>query len=467
MHPNSLLATFKKPGAVSVNVVVRGKGPDLSGSSVELALITCTTRLSCQSVRPIWVLTEAWASDERLPFVLGSCPSINGLDHDPISTPSTSQLLPHPDKTDQLESTQIHSVGDQLCPILEMCTITGNIIGTESRSSFHGTQVGRQSDDSCDGEAFSRIPLNTTIPEIAMVVGHETDAAAHWFLNCDPVLDDIPLGLLETLVERLSSQSGGPLEPPFRDLQIRLFEIEGLLDVNAGQLLLDRATLVDSASDMERSIECLTRASQVIQGEDTDRLEVLEALTSAHETRFRRYGGIGDINSAIEYLNHMTVIAGHKYSDYQVMIAQLANLFALRYEVSEDLGDVQRAIENYSYALTHFSDGNEHRTNILSNLGTSYIFRFERLGEAGDLSRAIDCKNQAFHLTPEGHQDMPIRFSEMGNLYLHRFQHLGVMEDINRAIDHQTRAVQLTQIFVEQLTVKIEQCSLPQKGTQT
>ncbi|KAF8596916.1 hypothetical protein BDV93DRAFT_454084 [Ceratobasidium sp. AG-I] len=252
-----------------------------------------------------------------------------------------------------------------------------------------------------------------------------------------------------------SSQIGSNFKLPYLNSLIQSYDTGNfLIDksgtqlpaelLTLGKLLLNRATIIDSSSDIDRSIEYLTRAAQVGLGEPNVWVEAVNLLSSAHRTRFQRYGKAKDIDSAIEYLSHIIPFAENRHDTYAIMIAQHGSLLLLRFEISGGLNDLQGAIECCSHAWILIPEGDENRTKTLNNLGNSYKCRFERLGELEDINKAIDCQTQAVHLTPNGHPDMPSRFNNLGNSYARRFERLGELEDISRAIDCQSQAVHRT-----------------------
>ncbi|KAF8599952.1 TPR-like protein, partial [Ceratobasidium sp. AG-I] len=210
------------------------------------------------------------------------------------------------------------------------------------------------------------------------------------------------------------------------------------------QLLLKRATILDSVTDFDSAIECLTRAAQVI-GEDLIlRVRVLNSLALAHKRRFMRYGATADINAAIEYQYQTIRSAGDKHEQYAIFTAELGSLLMRRHKALGGSDDLRKSIECQTWALTFVSESDDNQTTLLNNLGSAHLCQFERLGELEDINKAISCLTQAVRLTSEGHPDKPSGFGNLGSTYVRRFERLGDLEDISRAIAcHREAAVQL------------------------
>ncbi|KAF8598996.1 TPR-like protein, partial [Ceratobasidium sp. AG-I] len=200
------------------------------------------------------------------------------------------------------------------------------------------------------------------------------------------------------------------------------------------QLLLKRATILDSAIDFDRAIECLTRAAQVIGDDLILQVQVLNSLALAHQRRFKRYGATADINAAIEYQYQTIRSAGDKHEQYAIFTAELGSQLMLRHEALGGSDDLRKSIECQTWALTFVSESDDNQTTLLNNLGNAHLCQFERLGELEDINKAISCLTQAVRLTSEGHPDKPSGFGNLGSTYVRRFERLGDLEDISRAI---------------------------------
>ncbi|KAF8598990.1 hypothetical protein BDV93DRAFT_560768, partial [Ceratobasidium sp. AG-I] len=200
------------------------------------------------------------------------------------------------------------------------------------------------------------------------------------------------------------------------------------------QLLLKRATILDSASDLDGAMECLRRAAQDTKEDLILRVLVLKSLALAHKRRFMRYGSPTDINAAIEYQYQTITCAGDKHEQYAILTAELGSLLKQRHGVLGGLDDLQKSIECQTWALTFVSENGDNRTMLLNNLGNAHLCLFDRLGELEDVNRAIKCLIEAIEHTSEGHPHMPAQFTNLGGSYLRRFERLGDLEDISRSI---------------------------------
>ncbi|KAF8596153.1 hypothetical protein BDV93DRAFT_514398 [Ceratobasidium sp. AG-I] len=206
--------------------------------------------------------------------------------------------------------------------------------------------------------------LSTSVTLQSLAVNLETSAAgdncindALRYENSPPGSDSATFGLSEILEFVSSSQIGSNFKLAALNSLIQSYDSVHFLSddsgtrllaklLTLGQLLLDRATMVDSSSDIDRSIEYLTRAAQVGAGEPTAWLEAVNLLSSAHRTRFGRYGKAEDIGSAIEYLNQTIPFAKNSRDMYAMTIAERGSLPLLRFEISGVLNDLREAIES-------------------------------------------------------------------------------------------------------------------------
>ncbi|KAF8597263.1 hypothetical protein BDV93DRAFT_513510 [Ceratobasidium sp. AG-I] len=296
--------------------------------------------------------------------------------------------------------------------------------------------------------------------------------------------------------EAIASQTSTFTDLPTLNLLVQFGSQRGFLGDNdspqfaprlllLGQLLLNRAIIQDAVSDINRAIECLTRAAQASQAECVTWIQISYELVNAYRMRFQRCGRIGDISSAIDYQRQIIACDGDNEKTRAHLIAGLGGLLSLRYGVSGELDDIHGAIKYATLALALTPDTNNNRTSVLNNLGIAYMRRFERLGDLEDISKAIDCQTKVIQLTPEGHSQMPNHLNNLSASYLCRFGRLGELEDISKAIGGQTRAIQLTpeghsgmhgvglsswanwRTSIRQSNVKVGQFSSPQRDTQT
>ncbi|KAF8597786.1 hypothetical protein BDV93DRAFT_562009 [Ceratobasidium sp. AG-I] len=380
---------------------------------------------------------------------------VNILNRDQLSAPPAPREPSHAD-ADESPVIQTRSGGEHACIAAEMSIAVNNTTDDESLNESRGmrddisvppssaTKVStRQVFDIQDSsEAMDTVmdslgdattSNKTSSPETDDKTIDVWDALERFCIS--PNSNDANLPAINTIIE-LNSQQNSRSDSNNPQLVIRLLALS--------QLLLARATILDSESDIDCAIEHLTRAAQLSQEEHDTRIRVLRNLIIAYGRRFEKYGRARDINSAIEYQRQIIACTGNTHEIYGILLAELSNFLAIRYSESGDLDDIQGAVECGTRALCFIPESDVNRTNLLTSLGESHRRRFGRLDELEDISKAIDCHNQAVQLTPKGHPELPDRLSNLGNSYQCQFERLRELEDINKAIVCQTQAVQLT-----------------------
>ncbi|KAF8594949.1 hypothetical protein BDV93DRAFT_515374 [Ceratobasidium sp. AG-I] len=265
--------------------------------------------------------------------------------------------------------------------------------------------------------------LNTSVTLRRIAANLATSATGDNWINDVLSYDNRPLGsnnatlsLPERLEFVLGSQVGSNVKLPALNLLIQIYSTEHLMSDNnktrlpakplaVGRLLLDRASIVDSASDMDLSIVYLTKDVLVSRGECTSWAAAMNLLYSAH------------IHSVIKYLRQRIARMGKRHNTYVIMRLKLGGLHLLWHEVLRASNHLQGAIECLSHAWVLIPDEADSRTKTLSNLGSSHLFRFERRSELENISKAINCQIRAVHLMPKGHPDMPSQSNNLGISY--------------------------------------------------
>ncbi|KAF8599906.1 hypothetical protein BDV93DRAFT_590166 [Ceratobasidium sp. AG-I] len=222
----------------------------------------------------------------------------------------------------------------------------------------------------------------------------------------------------------LSDDNSNPPRSLDRQIEVMIqkytLRCDDSLDVSAVLLLSDsllrRATMLDSAPDMNYGIECLSKASRVIGEDHTLRVHLLNSLVTAHRRRFLRYGDASDINKAVEYRHQTIMSTGDKHACYALFTAELGSMLGMRYQALGRLDDLQKSIECQNWALAFISEAHDGRAVVLNNLGNSYACRFQRLGEPEDINMGIEYLTESIQITPNGDLEMFYQFNNLGNL---------------------------------------------------
>ncbi|KAG8679706.1 hypothetical protein FRC11_003390, partial [Ceratobasidium sp. 423] len=164
----------------------------------------------------------------------------------------------------------------------------------------------------------------------------------------------------------------------------------------------------------------------------------------SHQIRFERLGDLSDLEKAIECDSRALALTPDGHPHLPSRLANLGGSHMRRFEHLGDFSDVEKAIECQSRALALTPDGHPHLPGLLANLGVSHKHRFERLGDLTALEKSIECQSHALALTPDGHPHLPSRLANLGGSHMRRFECLGDLTALEKAIECVSRALALT-----------------------
>ncbi|KAJ1305008.1 hypothetical protein OPQ81_000051 [Rhizoctonia solani] len=211
-----------------------------------------------------------------------------------------------------------------------------------------------------------------------------------------------------------------------------------------GKSYRDRFSRFGKLEDLERAIECHSRALALTPNGHPDLSRQLGNLAISYVYRFERLGEIQDLERAIEYNSRAVELTFNDHPELPRWLANLGVSYHQRFRRLGDLQDLEQAIEYGSFAVATAPDDHADLARWLSNLGTFYTDRFQHLGEFEDLVKTMVHKSRAVELTPSGHRELPRRLANLGMSYTDLFRRLGRLEDIEKAIEYGSRAVSLT-----------------------
>ncbi|KAB5592543.1 aromatic di-alanine and TPR containing protein [Ceratobasidium theobromae] len=196
--------------------------------------------------------------------------------------------------------------------------------------------------------------------------------------------------------------------------------------------------------DIDKAIDCGTRAVSLIPEDYPSMPEWLNNLGIARWHRFGRLGKLEDINNAVECATRVLSLAPASHPSMPLWSSNLGNAHRCRFERLSKPEDIDKAIEYGTRAVSLTPEDDPNMPLWLSNLGVAHWCHFEQLGKLEEIEKAIECGTRAVSLTPEGDPGMPTRLSNLGTAHSYRFGRLGELEDIEKAIDCGTRAVSLS-----------------------
>ncbi|CAE6481241.1 unnamed protein product [Rhizoctonia solani] len=213
---------------------------------------------------------------------------------------------------------------------------------------------------------------------------------------------------------------------------------------NLGVSYTDRYQRLGDFADLDKAIECDTRALALTPDDHPDMSSRLANLGVSYTDRYQRLGELADLEKAIECDTRALALTPEGHPNASSRHANLGASYGDRYQRLGELADLEKAIECDTCALALTPDGHPDISRRHANLGISYNHRYQRLGELEDLEKAIECKARALALTPDDHPDISRRHSNLGAAYGDRYQRLGELEDLEKAIECDTCALALT-----------------------
>ncbi|KAF8755610.1 TPR-like protein [Rhizoctonia solani] len=268
--------------------------------------------------------------------------------------------------------------------------------------------------------------------------------------------------------------------------------------------LLKATRTCRALADLERVIECHSRAIALTPDGDPNLPDRHAALGVSYSDRYLRLGKIADLEKAIECDSRALALTPDGHPDLPDRHASLAiecdsraleltpdghpdlpgrhsalgASYSDRHQRLGELTDLEKVIECHSSALALTPDGHPDLQDRHTNMGVSYADRYQRLGEIADLEKtiehysvhllslpiptqicqtdmnAIKSQSSALALTPDGHPDMPDRYSNLGLSYGDRYRHLGEPLDLDKAVEYHSRALDLTPDGHQQLSFR-------------
>ncbi|CAE7086866.1 unnamed protein product [Rhizoctonia solani] len=213
---------------------------------------------------------------------------------------------------------------------------------------------------------------------------------------------------------------------------------------NLGSSYTDRYRRLGELADLEKSIECNNRAVALTPEGHADMPLHLGNLGSSYTDRYRRLGELADLEKSIECKTRALTLTSEGHPDMPDRLGNLGSSYSDRYRRLGELSDLEKSIECFTRAVTLTSEGHPVMPDRLGSLGLSYTDRYRRLGELTDLEKSIECFTRAVILTSEGHPHMPFRLNNLGTSYLDLYRRLGELTDLEKSIECTTRAVTLT-----------------------
>ncbi|KAF8751896.1 TPR-like protein, partial [Rhizoctonia solani] len=135
---------------------------------------------------------------------------------------------------------------------------------------------------------------------------------------------------------------------------------------------------------------------------------------------YRRLGGIEDLEKSIECETRALALTPDIDPNLFLRLANVGISHSCRYVRLGNLADLENAKEYYSKALTLARDDHPHYPITLANLGLVHKSLFECQGRLENLDEAIKLQTQALGIIPDGHPNIPLQHYALLNTFLLR-----------------------------------------------
>ncbi|PPQ77257.1 hypothetical protein CVT26_005816, partial [Gymnopilus dilepis] len=165
-----------------------------------------------------------------------------------------------------------------------------------------------------------------------------------------------------------------------------------------GDKLEEKFDITQDRADIDASINAYEQALKLLATDNARLINLSHNIGMAYNKCFSWFGGIANINNAIEKLEG-----------------------SLKMFLDSDPDNLNPG----SHAALALQ---------LNNLGGAFQSRFKQTGNLDDIVQSIQLQQRAVELTPEGHADLPLLLSNLGTSFMCQFERTGVLDDIAQSI---------------------------------
>ncbi|KAG8709900.1 hypothetical protein FRC11_005063 [Ceratobasidium sp. 423] len=195
--------------------------------------------------------------------------------------------------------------------------------------------------------------------------------------------------------------------------------------------------------DIDKSIDYLLKARDVIPEEDPGFPIVLDSLGNIYNRRFERMGQKEDIETSIQYHSQAVHFKGQTGAIRSFLLSNLASAYTRRFERFRHLPDIDKAIECHAQAIELLPDGAPYLQWLLLNLGCSHQIRFGYSRQATDINNSIHFLNRAMLAASETQPNFYEIVGSLGNAYYRRFRYMKNLLDFSKSIEINSLAISL------------------------
>lgn len=198
--------------------------------------------------------------------------------------------------------------------------------------------------------------------------------------------------------------------------------------------------------DLRRSVDIAQKGLHLATAAGVKRLNMFRfALAGALRSRFEAFGGIDDLDQAIETLSSTDENPVPRDIDEGQQI--LAVLLRKRGEMTKNPDDLDLAVKFLDAPHGTLPNDPARRTN----LGNALLSRYRLTGNLDDVQRAVELQESAILLSALNDWQKASRYNNAGNATLAMYEETKEAAYLSRSIAHYREAIELTDPLAPEL----------------
>lgn len=213
---------------------------------------------------------------------------------------------------------------------------------------------------------------------------------------------------------------------------------------DCGRAHLELFLAAGSAADLDRAVECFTRASSDPEAEHRSvPAGVWNNLGIALAVRYEARGTVEDLHRSAEAIQHSVQRADPKDPALPSFWGNYGNTQRVLYERTGDPLRLNEALLAYQQALDGTPEESPERAGILNGMSTGLVARFCRQGAESDLQDAVAACEGAVAATNAESPVLAERLNNLGMTLATRYEAQGSIEDLRRSAEIFAQAVSI------------------------
>ncbi|KAJ7743149.1 CHAT domain-containing protein [Mycena metata] len=205
----------------------------------------------------------------------------------------------------------------------------------------------------------------------------------------------------------------------------------------------DRFKAFGRIEDLQSAIAEYFAAVSMGPQSDGNFTKSVSGIASSLATRFEHLGAAQDLAAAVGLTRVCIDLLDGMDPQRITLTLTLANALVRSFDQSGTLEELEEAIGLYKAVIAVRAEGHPQLFLAIGNLASAHHSRFERLNEIDDLSSAIHLHEVLLELLPQGR---PIRdpiLNNLGNALLRRFNEQANESDLKKALECYREALAL------------------------